>query len=110
MARARSLRSAQEAVRQAEEMWNRLSKAAFGLAGGVRRYDPLEALIAEQQLHAARLQYLNEVISYNQNQFRLFWAMGQPLLCALPGATQVPVQTPVVPAPRASAPGGAGKD
>jgi outer membrane protein TolC len=103
MARARSLRSAQEAVRQAETMWERLSKAAFGLAGGVRRYDPLEALIAEQQLHSARLQYLNEVISYNQNQFRLFWAMGQPPLCALPAATQVPVQTPVVPATPATA-------
>jgi outer membrane protein TolC len=99
MARGRSLRSAQEAVRQAEEMWRRLSAAAFGMVGGPRRFDPLEALIAEQQLHAARFNYLDEVISYNRNQFRLYWAMGQPPLTALPGAAPVPVPTPVLPPP-----------
>jgi outer membrane protein TolC len=98
MARARSLQNAGEAVRQAEEMWTRLRKAAFGLAAGVRRYDPLEPLIAEQQLDQARVLYLDEVISFNRNQFRLYWAMGQPPLAALPGATSLPVQTPVVPA------------
>jgi outer membrane protein TolC len=105
LARGRSLRSAQEAVRQAEEMWARLSRAAFGIAGPARQYDPIEPLLAEQQLHAARLAYLDEVIAYDQNQFRLYWAMGQPPLCAMPGAA-VPVQTPVIPAP--SAPAAAG--
>lgn len=103
-ARGRSLRSAQEAVRQAEEMWRRLSKAAFGLATGARRYDPLEPLLAEQQLNDARMHYLDEVISYSRNQFRLYWAMGQPPLCALAGATSVPVQTPVLPPSSAIAP------
>jgi outer membrane protein TolC len=97
LARAQTLMHAQEAVRQAEEMWARLSKAAFGLAAGVRRYDPLEPLIAEQQLNDARTRYLDEVISYNRNQFRLYWAMGQPELSALPGAKVVPLQTPVMP-------------
>jgi outer membrane protein TolC len=64
----------------------------------VRRYDPLEPLIAEQQLDQARVLYLDAVISFNRNQFRLYWAMGQPPLAALTGATAVPVQTPVVPA------------
>jgi outer membrane protein TolC len=103
--RARSLRSAQEAVRQAEDMWSRLSKAAFGMVAGPRRFDPLEALIAEQQLHAARFQYLDEVISYNRNEFRLYWSMGQPPLSALPGATTIPVPTPVLPNPPTNAGG-----
>jgi hypothetical protein len=40
---------------------------------------------------------LDEVISYNRNQFRLYWAMGQPPQCALPHATPLPVETPVLP-------------
>jgi outer membrane protein TolC len=101
LSHARTLGHAQEAVRQAEEMWARLSKAAFGMVGGPSKYDPLEPLLAEQQLHEARMQYLDEVISYNRQQFRLYWAMGQPPLCALPTATTMPLQTPVIPsAPR----------
>jgi outer membrane protein TolC len=97
LTRARTLNLAQDAVRQAEEMWARLSKASFGLGAGIRRYDPLEPLVAEQQLHEARIQYLDEVISYNRQQFRLYWAMGQPPLCALPTAAAISVQTPVIP-------------
>jgi outer membrane protein TolC len=108
MARRRALLNAQEAVQQAEEMWTRLRKAAFGLAGGARRYDPLEPLIAEQQLNDARVQYLDEVISYNRNQFRLYWAMGQPPESALPGARPVSVSTPVLP-PTPDGQGGPGK-
>jgi outer membrane protein TolC len=102
-ARERELSNAQEAVRQAETMWEKLRRAAFGLVGGfggrARQYDPLEPLLAEQALHEARLRYLSAVIDYNRNQFRLFWAMGQPPLCALPKATALPVQTPVLPSP-----------
>jgi outer membrane protein TolC len=99
--RARELANAQEAVRQAERMWDKLQAAAFGMATGfgglARRYDPLEPLLAEQALREARLRYLSAVIDYNRNQFRLFWAMGQPPECALPKATALPVQVPVVP-------------
>jgi outer membrane protein TolC len=102
-ARARELAEAQEGVRQAERMWSKLRAAAFGLAtgfgGSARRYDPLEPILAEQALHEARLRYLSAVIDYNRNQFRLFWAMGQPPLCALPRATALPVETPVLPSP-----------
>jgi outer membrane protein TolC len=98
-ARERTLTNAQEAVRQAETMWAKLSRAAFGLAGPARRYDPLEPLLAEQALHEARIRYLTEVIDYNRAQFRLFWALGQPPLCALPKATALPVQIPVTPSP-----------
>lgn len=99
MSHGRTLKHAQEAVRQAEEMWTRLQKMAFGVVGGLGKYDPLEPLLAEQQLHEARMQYLAEVVGYNRQQFRLYWAMGQPPLCALPAATGIPVQTPVLPAP-----------
>jgi len=100
-ARARELAHAQEAVREAETMWEKLRRAAFGLVGGfagqARRYDPLEPILAEQALHEARLRYLAAVIDYNRNQFRLFWAMGQPPECALPKANALPVETPVLP-------------
>jgi outer membrane protein TolC len=95
--RQQSLESAQEAVRQAEDMWTRLSKAAFGLAGGARRYDPLEPLIALQQLDRARTLYLDAVLNYNRQQFRLYWALGQPPEAALPSATALPLTTSVLP-------------
>jgi outer membrane protein TolC len=94
-----ALANAQEAVRQAEAMWRRLARAAFGLAGPARRYDPLEPLLAEQALHDARMRYLNEVIAYNRDQFRLYWAMGQPPDTALPCAAALPVPVPVIPSP-----------
>jgi outer membrane protein TolC len=97
LAGERALRSAQESVRESEEMWTRLSRAAFGFAGPARQYDPLEALLAEQQLYRNRLRYLDETIAFNRNQFRLYWAMGKPPRCALPEAQPVPVQVPVLP-------------
>jgi outer membrane protein TolC len=100
-ARERELLNAQEAVRQAEAMWEKLDRAAFGavvpFGKGPRMFDPIESILAEQALHEARLRYLSAVIDYNRNQFRLFWAMGQPPECALPKATALPVRTPVLP-------------
>ncbi|OAI46800.1 hypothetical protein AYO44_10720 [Planctomycetaceae bacterium SCGC AG-212-F19] len=95
--RYQALPSSQAAIRQALETWRRLQKASFGMAGAKREYDPLEPLLAEQALDQARKNYLNEVIEYNRAQFRLYWAMGQPPLCALPEARPVPVEVPVVP-------------
>jgi outer membrane protein TolC len=97
LARQESLASSQEAVRQALEMWRRLQKATFGMAGPTRQYDPLEPLLAEQALAQARVRYLNDVIEFNRWQFRLYWALGQPPLCALPHATTLPVAVPVAP-------------
>src|SRR5262249_59373345 len=71
-ARQRTLAAAQDAVRQGLETWRRLREAAFGMATRDRRYDPLEPLLAEQQLNAARNQYLTEVIEFNKAQFRLY--------------------------------------
>jgi outer membrane protein TolC len=93
-----ALASAQEAVRQAEEMWVRLEKGVFHNVKGV--YDPLEPLTAEQALDAARTEYLKEVIEFNRSQFQLYWAMGQPPQCALPQVAALPVEVPAVPGPR----------
>ncbi|HEY1860595.1 MAG TPA: TolC family protein [Gemmataceae bacterium] len=96
-ARQDALDSAQKAVKQALETWRRLSESSFGLGGRDNRYDPLEPLLAEQALDQARLLYVKQVIEYNQAQFRLYWAMGQPPLEALPKAVTQPVEVPVVP-------------
>ena len=97
-ARGATLPDAQEDVRQAELMWKRLLASTFGLGGEKgNNYQPLEALLAEQQLNQARLQYLDEVVNYDRQQFRLYWALGQPPESSLPCATVRPVQVPVLP-------------
>jgi len=97
-ARRRTLAAAQDGVNEAERMWTRLEAAQFGVAEPrIGRLEILEPLLAVQALHQARLQYLTEVIEYNKAQFRLYWAMGQPPLGALPQATALPVQVPVLP-------------
>jgi hypothetical protein len=86
-------------VREALVMWERLQKAAFGLADKNRRFEPLEPLLAEQALDQARVRYLNEVIEFNKSQFRLYWALGQPPQCALPKAVPLHLDMPVAPPP-----------
>ncbi len=95
----RSMEFAQAAVVQALETWRRLREASFGLAGAEHQYDPLQPLIALRDLADARTQYLRTVIEYNRQQFRLYWAMGQPPLAVLPKLPPQATQTPVVPGP-----------
>ena len=84
LARARltSLPSGEEGVKRAEEMWRKLKDVAFQMPDR-RRFDPIPPLLAVQALAQARYRYLNEIIDYNQAQFRLYTAMGQPPLEAL---------------------------
>lgn len=98
LARLRSLGEAQEAVREATELYRKLLATQFGMVGPNARYDPLEPLLAIQALNQARVQYLNQVIDYNRAQFRLFTAIGSPAECALPEAMRQPVREPVIPA------------
>jgi outer membrane protein TolC len=100
--RLQTMTVSQDAVRQAIEMFRRLEASSFGMAGPKAQYDALEPLVAIQALNQARVQYLNEVIEYNRAQFRLYTAMGQPPLCALPGvpvAVEVPANPATTPAP-----------
>jgi hypothetical protein len=96
-AHMRTLASAQHGIRQALETWRRLREAAFGMAGPRRQFDPLEPLLAEQALAQVRKRYLGEVIDYNKAQFRLYTAMGQPPMCALPGAVPMPLKLSTIP-------------
>jgi outer membrane protein TolC len=105
LSRQRTLDSAQQGVQQAEEMWRRLVRWTIEIgAGSGRRYEIVELLLGEQALEQARLQYLSEVIEYDQQQFRLYWAMGQPPLHALPKAAALPVVVPVTPSTPAASP------
>ena len=99
LANQRSLESAQQAVEQALETWRRLRQASFGLAGAEHQYDPLQPLIALRDLADARNEYLNVVIDYNKAEFQLYWALGQPPICATPSMDQQPVRVHVVPEP-----------
>ena len=81
-AERRSLEAAQKAVTESLETWRRLRQASFGLAGAEHQYDPLQPLIAERDLGEDWINYLQAVIAYNKAEFQLYWAMGQPPLCA----------------------------
>lgn len=98
-----SLDEAQQAVREALEMYRKLSDTSFGMIGPRRQYDAIEPLLAIQALNQARNQYLSEVIGFNRAQFRLYAAIGQPALCSLPTAQPQPVQVPVIPPPGSAA-------
>jgi len=96
-ARFKTLDAAQEAVRQATELYRKLLESSFGMVGPKAQYDALEPLLAIQALNQARIQYLTEVIEFNRLQFRLYTALGQPAVCSLPSAATIPVEVPVVP-------------
>jgi outer membrane protein TolC len=99
LSRERALEDAQKGVQQAEEMWRRLRKWTVEVGFRAQQYEAVELLLAEQALNQARLTYLGEVIEFNQAEFRLYWAMGQPPLAAIPQATTKNVTVPVLPKP-----------
>jgi outer membrane protein TolC len=96
-ARFATLEAGQEAVRQALEMYRKLVESSFGMAGPRPQFDALEPLLAIQALNQARVQYLTEVVEFNRAQFRLYTALGQPPLGALPETAPQPLAVPVVP-------------
>ena len=67
----RRCRVVEDGVQRAEEMWRKLRDAAFEMADR-KRFDPIPPVLAVQALAQARYRYLNEVIDYNQAQFRLY--------------------------------------
>jgi outer membrane protein TolC len=106
-ARFATLDAAQEAVRQAQEMYRILRDASFAMLGpkGQGQFEALEPLTALQALSQARVQYLQQVVEFNRAQFRLYAAIGQPALCGLDAAVPQPVDVPVVhPAPGTTPP------
>jgi outer membrane protein TolC len=96
-ARRRALEHAQRSVTETLDVWRKLRLASFGMAQAQGRFDPVEGLFAEQNLNQARFQYLSQVIEYNKAQFRLYRALGQPPLSALPKAVSLPVKVEAAP-------------
>ena len=106
-ARYEALEPAQEAVRQALEMYRKFRDVLFAAPGpkGQLQFDALETLTAVQALNQARAQYLQQVVEFNRSQFRLYAAIGQPAICGVDAAAPQPVAVPVVPqAPGMKAP------
>lgn len=102
-ARFDTLTAAQEAVRQAQEMYRKFRDTSFGMVGPKGQFDALEPLTAIQALNQAQVQYLQQVVEFNRAQFRLFTAIGQPAVCGLDAAVPQPLSVPVVP-PRPAEP------
>ncbi|MBA4187315.1 MAG: hypothetical protein C0467_04770 [Planctomycetaceae bacterium] len=96
-ARFDALEPAQEAVRQAQEMYRKFRESSFGVVGPKAQFDALEPLTAVQSLNAARVQYLQQVVEFNRSQFRLHTAIGQPAVMGLDAAVPQPVDVPTVP-------------
>ncbi|HYH67568.1 MAG TPA: TolC family protein, partial [Urbifossiella sp.] len=110
-ARFETLDAAQGAVRQAQEMYRKFRDVSFGVPGpkGQLQFDALEVLTAVQSLNQARVQYLQQVVEFNRQQFRLYTAIGQPATCGLEAAAPQLLDVPVVPiAPSAAPQPGAG--
>ncbi len=98
-ARFETLDTAQEAVRQAQEMYRKFRDVSFGVPGpkGQLQFDALEVLTAVQALNQARVQYLQQVVEFNRQQFRLYTAIGQPAACGLETAAPQLLDVPAVP-------------
>jgi outer membrane protein TolC len=90
------MESARKAVEEAMQWWqlekDNLEKGDPGPGQG-----SLDLLVAGQTLAQARSQFLQIVIGYNQSQLKLFTALGQPPLNALPRVVPLPAGMPVVP-------------
>ncbi len=98
-ARYSALDPAQEAVRQALEMYRKFREVSFAYLGpkGQLQFDALETLTAVQALNQARVLYLQQVVEFNRSQFRLYAALGQPALDGACAAAPQPVAVPVTP-------------
>jgi outer membrane protein TolC len=101
-ARYAALDPAQDAVRQAEEVYRKFRDVQFGMIGPRPQFDAVELLTAVQALNQARTQYLRQVVEFNRAEFRLYAALGNPAACGLPTAAPQPVAVPVVPDPDAA--------
>jgi outer membrane protein TolC len=95
-----TLQSAQQAVREVEELYRKLLATSFGMFGPRETYDALEPLLAIQEISRARNLYITEVTEFNKSQFTLYMAIGQPPLEALEGAEYTELSVPPVPPTR----------
>ncbi len=77
--KAETLELAQQAVKEATELYRINKDGTSNLVDTKNLFDALRPLQAIQLLHNARQQYLTAVIDYNRSQFRLFTLLGNPV-------------------------------
>lgn len=74
-----SLALAQEAVREASELYRINKEGTFNVVDAKNLFDALRPLQAIQILNLARLRYLGAVMDFNRAQYRLYTALGRPV-------------------------------
>ncbi|CAN5345676.1 TolC family protein [soil metagenome] len=82
-AKANSLAIAEQAVKEATELYRIAKEGTFNVIDAKNLFDALRPLQAIQTLNQARLNYLATVIDYNRAQYRLFTALGHAPQCAV---------------------------
>jgi outer membrane protein TolC len=77
--KAETLELAQQAVKEATELYRINKDGTSNLVDTKNLFDALRPLQAIQLLHNARQQYLTAVVDYNRSQYRLFTLLGNPV-------------------------------
>lgn len=77
-ARHESLNLAEQAVKEAQELYRINMDSMTNVVDTKNLVDALRPLQALQALNQSRLGYLNAILDYNRAQFRLYSALGQP--------------------------------
>lgn len=78
-ARQESLNLAEQAVKEALELYRINMESMTNVVDTKNLVDALRPLQALQALNQARMNYLIAILDYNRAQFRLFSALGQPV-------------------------------
>ena len=87
-ARLESLDHAEQAVKEATELYRINKEGTFNVVDAKNLFDALRPLQAIQSLNQARHNYLAAIVDYNRARYRLFTYVGNP-------ARLAPSETPV---------------
>lgn len=90
-ARYESLELAEQAVKEATELYRIQKEGIFNVVDAKNLFDALRPLQAIQVLNQARQNYLGAVMDFNRSQYRLFALLGHPTREAV---TASPVKRP----------------
>lgn len=78
-ARQETLKLAEEAVKEATELYRINMESMTNVIDAKNLVDALRPLQALQALNQARFSYLSAILDFNRAQFRLYSALGQPV-------------------------------
>ena len=83
-AKIQTLNLAEEAVKEATELYRINQEGTFNVVDAKNLFDALRPLQAIQLLQQTRQNYLAAVVDYNRAQYRLYTAIGCPQISAMP--------------------------